>query len=221
LRLALPAAFGRLWIAPLLPGFLQAHPHIRLETQFTDRYVDIVAERVDLAIRLGTLQSSGFAARQLTPFSRVLCASPAYLARHGAPATPADLADHACLGFLQQRSRPVWQLRKGAEQAVVQIDGLVLADDGEALLTCALGGAGILLGSDWLVGPEFLDGRLVQVLPGWSAGDGDAVSAVLPPGRLVPAKTRAIVDWIAAALSPVPPWRRRLAPAESPVETTA
>ncbi|MDR3373408.1 MAG: LysR family transcriptional regulator [Ancalomicrobiaceae bacterium] len=207
LRLALPAAFGRLWIAPLLPQFLAAHPSIRIEAQFTDRLVDIIAERIDVAIRLGTPKPSGLTARQLAPFARVLCASPDYLERRGAPATPADLAEHAGLGFLQPRSRPIWRLRNGDDRTEIQIDGLMLADDGEALLTAALGGSGILLASDWLVGRELADGRLIRVLPDWSASDGEAVNAVLPPGRLVPAKARAFIDWVATILSPRPPWR--------------
>jgi len=207
LRLALPAAFGRLWISPLLPGFLAAYPHIRIEAQFADRYVDIVSERIDIAIRLGTLKASGLTTRQLAPFSRVLCAAPAYLARRGVPATPLALVDHACLGFLPQRSRSSWRLRRNAEVVEVPIEGLLLADDGEALLMGALGGAGILLASDWLVGRELADGRLIEVLPDWRASDGDAISVVLPPGRLVPAKTRAFIDWVAASFSPKPPWR--------------
>ena len=206
LRLALPAAFGRMWIAPLLPGFLAAHPEIGVEALYADRYVDIVAERVDAAIRLGPLQASGLVARRLASFTRVLCASPAYLARRGTPTTPQALAEHACLGFTRHRFWPTWPLRRGAEFVEVHVAGPLIADDGEALATAVRGGAGIMLGSDWLVGRDLAEGRLVEVLPGWSVSSDDAVSAVLPPGRLVPAKTRTFVEWTAAAFSPVPPW---------------
>jgi len=99
LRLALPAAFGRMWVAPVLAGFLAAHPEIQVEAQYSDRYVDIIAERVDAAVRIGALPPSDLVARRLARFSRLLCASPDYLAKRGMPAAPQDLAAHACLGF--------------------------------------------------------------------------------------------------------------------------
>jgi len=206
LRLALPAAFGRMWIAPLLPAFLAAHPAINIEAQYNDRYVDIVAERVDAAVRVGTLPASGMLSRRLARFSRLLCASPRYLAQRGTPAAPQDLAGHACLGFTRSRFWPTWPLRRGTERVEVQVKGPLVSDDGEALAVAAMGGTGIMLASEWLVRRQLVDGVLVQVLSGWSVenDDADAVTAVLPPGRLVPAKTRAFVDWIATALTPAP-----------------
>lgn len=99
LCLAVPAAFGRMWVAPLLPGFLAAYPAIRIELRHADRYVDLVAEGFDAAIRVGALQDSGLVARRLASFRRLLCASPAYLSAHGTPATPEALEHHACLGL--------------------------------------------------------------------------------------------------------------------------
>ncbi|MBC7801423.1 MAG: LysR family transcriptional regulator [Gemmatimonadaceae bacterium] len=208
LRLALPAAFGRMWVAPLLPGFLAAHPAIRVEVQHSDRYVDLVANGIDAAIRVGTLPDSGLVARRLAPFRRLLCASPAYLSARGTPNTPEGLARHACLGFTGHRIGPDWPLRRGSERVTVRTSGPLMSDDGEALAAAAVGGAGIMLAADWLIGRELADGRLVEVLPGWSEGDSGGVHAVLPPGRLVPAKTRVFVDWVAAAFAPVAPWSR-------------
>lgn len=206
LRLALPAAFGRMWIAPLLPGFLAAHPEIQIDAQYNDRYVDITGERVDAAVRVGTLPASGLVARRLARFSRLLCASPAYLARRGTPAAPPDLAGHACLGFTRHRFWPNWPLCRGTEHIDVQVKGPLVSDDGEALAIAAADGAGVMLASEWLVKRQLTDGCLVRVLPDWSVeNDGaDAVSAVLPPGRLVPAKTRAFVEWVATAFTPAP-----------------
>jgi DNA-binding transcriptional LysR family regulator len=206
LRLALPAAFGRMWIAPLLPVFLAMHPEIQIEAQYNDRYVDIVAERVDAAVRVGTLPASGMIARRLARFSRLLCASPGYLAGRGTPVAPQDLAGHACLGFTRHRFWPNWPLRRGTERVDVHVKGPLVSDDGEALAVAAVGGAGIMLASEWLVRRQLVDGLLVRVLPGWSveSDDADAVSAVLPPGRLVPAKTRAFVEWVATAFTPAP-----------------
>jgi DNA-binding transcriptional LysR family regulator len=206
LRLALPAAFGRMWIAPLLPAFLVKYPDIQIDAQYSDRYVDMTAERVDAAVRVGMLPPSGLVARRLARFSRLLCASPAYVAERGAPATPEDLTGHACLGFTRHRFWPNWPLRRGTERVEVHVNGSLVSDDGEALAAAAVGGAGIMLASEWLVKRQLVDGQLTQVLPDWSVEDDEAgsVSAVLPPGRLVPAKTRAFVDWLATAFVPAP-----------------
>ena len=206
LRLALPAAFGRMWIAPLLPAFLAAHPQIQVDAQYSDRYVDITAERVDAAVRVGMLPASGLVARRLVRFSRLLCASPAYLSDRGTPLAPQDLARHACLGFTRHRFWPNWPLRRETERVDVHVEGPLVSDDGEALAVAAVEGTGIMLASEWLVRRQLVDGCLVRVLPDWSveSDDADAVSVVLPPGRLVPAKTRAFVDWIATAFSPAP-----------------
>ncbi len=206
LRLAFPAAFGRMWVAPLLPDFLATYPDIQIDAQYGDRYVDITADRVDAAVRVGLLPPSGLVARRLARFSRLLCASPAYLAARGAPTRPEDLAGHACLGFTRHRFWPNWPLRRGSERVEVRVKGPLVSDDGEALATAAVAAAGIMLASEWLVTRELVAGRLVRVLPDWSIEDdaADSVNAILPPGRLVPAKTRAFVDWMAAGFTPAP-----------------
>jgi DNA-binding transcriptional LysR family regulator len=209
LRIALPAAFGRIWIAPLIPGFLSAYPDIKVEGHFSDAFVDIVADRIDVAIRIGALLNSGLVARRIASFSRVLSASPNYLARRGVPNVPDDLHRHACIGFAGHGFARIWRLQREAETAEINVAGSFVADDGEALVTAALGGSGILLAADWLVGREVEAGRLVEVLPGWRASDVDAINAVLPPGRLAPAKTRSFVEWVEKGLSPVPPWRMK------------
>lgn len=106
LRITLPATFGRLWIAPILPAFLAAYPNLTVETAFEDRYVDLVAESFDVAVRIGTLTDSRLVARRLAPSRRMLCASPIYLQAHGAPSRPAELNQHACLGFSRLASHP-------------------------------------------------------------------------------------------------------------------
>lgn len=209
LRLALPAAFGRRWIAPLLPRFLAAYPAIQVELKLSDRFVDLLAEDFHAAVRIGTLADSGLVVRSLARVRRLLCASPAYLAAQGEPATPEMLAGHACLGFTGLRSWPDWPLRRGAARVQVRATGQLVADDSEALAAACVAGAGIMLAADWLVGQELAQGRLVEVLPGWSVDEGSRVGLVLPPGRLFPAKTRAFADWISNELAPVPPWSRR------------
>ncbi|WP_217645823.1 LysR family transcriptional regulator [Pseudoxanthomonas sp. GM95] len=207
LRLALPAEFAQRWIAPWLPGFFDDYPALQLELLHSDHYVDLVAEGFDAAVRIGALVDSSLVSRQLATFETVLCAAPAYLARHAAPQRPEDLARHVCLGMPKARFWPEWKLRKGKARVIQRIGGPVLSDEGEGLLVMCLHGAGIIPAPEWLVGQELADGRLVRVLPDWRLDHEGSVQVVLPPGRLVPAKTRAFVDRLMQQFDPLPPWR--------------
>jgi len=189
LRVSLPIAFGRLWIAPLLPGFLRDYPSIRIEAR-SDRYVDVVAEGYDVAIRVGTLRDSSLTARKIASYRSLLVASPTYLEQHGAPLQPEDLAQHACLGFTNNPSWPDWQFGR----KTVRVSGPLVGDNSEALLSAAIDGLGIILAPDWLAGAAIKEGKLLEVLPGATGPEAGAVFAVMPPGRLVPAKTKVFVD---------------------------
>jgi len=210
LRLALPAEFAQRWIAPWLADFLAEHPKLRLELSHSDRYVDLVAEGFDAAVRIGELADSRLIARRLAGFETMLCAAPSYLARRGAPQRPEQLRDHACLGMPKARFWPDWKLIDGRQRSVQRIDAAIVSDDGEGLLAACLQGAGILPAPQWLIGRELAEGRLQRVLPQWKIDYDGAVHAVLPPGRLVPAKTRAFVDRLAREFEPQPPWLRAL-----------
>lgn len=205
LRIALPATFGRMWVAPILPAFLAAYPDLVVETAFEDRYVDLVAESFDVAVRIGTLTDSRLVARRLAPSRRLLCASPAYLQAHGTPVRPADLAQHACLGFSRLASHPLWHLRDGDKATAIRIAGPLVTDDAQSLVQAAVPGAGIAMVSDWLAGPELCSGRLVPVLPDHPVENNETVYLVHPSARLVPAKTRAFADWIVGELG-TRPW---------------
>ncbi|HEX7666884.1 MAG TPA: LysR family transcriptional regulator, partial [Polyangiaceae bacterium] len=209
LRLSLPTTFGRMWVAPHLPAFLAKYPGIRIEAAFSNRYVDLVGERFDVAVRCGQLDDSGLVVKKVADQHRLLSASPAYLAKHGAPRSPSDLARHACLGFSGLVTHPFWNLVDGSGKRVaVRTKGPFLADDADAVLAAAVQGLGIMLATDWFAGPELRDGRLVPVLPGWTTDERTAVYIVHPSSRLLPPKTRAFVDWIARLWSPLPPWQR-------------
>ncbi|MFK3647817.1 LysR family transcriptional regulator [Lysobacter enzymogenes] len=208
LRLALPAAFAQRWIAPWLADFLAAYPKLQLELSHSDRFVDLVADGFDAAVRIGELADSGLVARRLAGFETMLCAAPSYLARCGAPQRPDELRQHACLGMPKARFWPDWKLIKGRQRSVQRIDAAIVSDEGEGLLAACVQGAGILPAPEWLIGRELADGRLVRVLPQWRADYDGAIHVVLPPGRLVPAKTRAFVDRLAQEFEPAPPWLR-------------
>ena len=209
LRLSFPSKFARLWISPWLPSFMAAHPLLRLETTHSDRFVDLVAEGFDAAVRIGELADSGLVARRLASAANILCASPSYLERSGRLRTPADLERHACLGFPIPQIWPNWRLRRGNERTTVRVAGPLLSDDGETLVMACTQGAGIMPAPEWLVGQEMLDGRLVRVLHDWSLDVDGAVQIVLPPGRFVPAKVRVFIDWMVARFTPRPPWLRQ------------
>ena len=207
LRLALPAAMGRLWIAPMLPGFLEANPQVSVVADYSDRFVDLIAEGYDAAIRIGELDDNRLIARKLCEHRRILCASPAYLARHGSPSSPADLADHNCLRLSGLASFPEWRLFKDNHQQKVIAQGSMTANDGEALLAAANAGVGIMAGGEWLMSRDLEGGRLVRVLPDWQLGGNDGgVYLVRPSSRFAPATTTAFKDWIETRFSGAPPW---------------
>lgn len=220
LRLSLPAEFARRWIAPWLPDFVAAYPDVRLELLHTERFVDLVAEGFDAAVRIGELTDSNLVVRRLASFDTILCAAPAYLAGRGAPARPEELEGHACLTFPKPRYWPDWRLRSDSGRAIQRISGPILSDEGEGLLLACLGGAGILPAPEWAVGRELAKGRLVRVLPEWRFDIDGAVQVVLPPGRLVPAKVRVFIDRLVQDFTPTAPWLRDRAPADTPAPTS-
>ncbi|MEZ5898554.1 MAG: LysR substrate-binding domain-containing protein [Hyphomicrobiaceae bacterium] len=207
LTISVPATFGRYWIAPLLPAFLARHPQIRIDARFSDRLVDVVSEGFDVAIRVGVLRDSSLTSRMIASYRNLLVAAPSYIAKHGKPKVPADLAKHACLGFSGHADWPDWRMMKDTKRATVRPTGPLIADNSEVVLMAAIEGAGITFTPDWLAGPEVRAGRLVEVLPGWGGTGLGGIYAVLPPGRLVPTKTRLFVDEIAKAIRSG--WARR------------
>lgn len=200
LRISVPVTFGRQWIAPLLPSFLERHPRIRVDMRFSDQFVDVVAEGFDVAIRVGVLPDSSLTAKKIASFRNLLVASPGYLKTHGTPREPADLASHACLGFAGHAAWPDWPLVKGATRVTLRPTGPLIADNSEVVLMAAIQGAGITYTPDWLAGPALRSGKIVEVLPGWGGQSAGGVYAILPARRLVPAKARLFVDEIARAI---------------------
>lgn len=207
LRVSLPVTFGRQWIAPVLPRFLSRHPNIRIDARFSDRFVDVVAEGFDVAIRVGRLRDSSLTARQIASFRNLLVAAPGYLKARGTPRRPSDLKYHACVGFSGYSSWPDWPLSKGSKAITMRPQCQFVADNSEAVIMAAIEGGGITFTADWLAGPALREGKLVEVLPGWGGKGEGGVYAILPPGRMMPAKTRLFVDEIAKAIKSG--WARR------------
>ncbi|MHA6194836.1 LysR family transcriptional regulator [Pseudomonas wadenswilerensis] len=208
LRLALPAAMGRLCIGPLLPEFLEAHPQVSIVADYSERLVDIIDEGFDLAIRIGELEDNRLIARKLCDHRRILCASPDYLERHGVPQAPAQLNGHNCLRFSGLASFPQWRMYAGERQVSVTPRGNLTANDSESLLAAARAGAGILGAGEWLMSRDLAAGTLVRVLPEWQLDPTGGVYLVRPSARFPAATVLAFKQWIEARFDPLPPWMK-------------
>jgi DNA-binding transcriptional LysR family regulator len=206
LRVALPASFGNQYVAPLVPRFAERYPDVLLSLSLSDRTVNVVEEGFDLAIRIADLADSSLAARKLAPNRRVVCASPEYLRRHGAPRTPEDLAQHNCLATDFSMN---WDYRgPDGKAGSVRVNGRYACDNWEVLREWALAGLGVALKSTWDVRRHLEDGSLVSLLPGYTFATDVAIYAVYPHRRHLPAKTRAFIEFLAESFGPEPYWDR-------------
>ena len=209
LRVSLSHGFGMSQIVSLVPDFSERFPEVELQLAFADRRLDLVAEGIDLAIRLGPIRDESLIARRLGDHGRIVCAAPAYLARHAAPATPADLARHNCILFDQPDYLNTWPFR-AADGTVerVRVRGNFRSDNGDALFELLLQGLGIAWAADFLTLPHLAAGRLVPLLTDVAVDERTAIHAVYPARRHLPAKVRAFIDFLAGRFQPAPPWRR-------------
>nr|WP_314072274.1 LysR family transcriptional regulator [uncultured Roseococcus sp.] len=200
LRISASVPFGGMFLAPLIPAFLERHPDVTVDLSLTDDVVDLLAQRADLAIRMGALPDSGLVARKLGQSRAVVCASPAYLARRGTPATPAELAAHNCLGFNFRRGRNGWPFQQEGRAIELTVSGNLLANNGETVRQMALAGTGIARLGRFHVAADIAAGALVPVLEAFNPGDLEMVHAVHVGGGLVPRRVRAFIDHVAENL---------------------
>ncbi len=165
LRISMPITYGQLFVAPLVAGFLARYPHIRLDAQMEDRFVDLVEAGVDVALRIGQLEDSALVARRISSVRLVTVASPRYLAARGTPASPADLSRHNCLTYRHERQRSTaWYFTVDGEQTAIPVDGNLRADNGLLLRDAAQSGAGITILPDFMLSGALSDGSLVEIL---------------------------------------------------------
>jgi DNA-binding transcriptional LysR family regulator len=199
LRVTIPLSYGQHRLATIIGDYTQAYPKVQLDISLSDRKMDLVEDGFDLAVRIGAMPQSDLIARKIGGVRSVVCASPAYVARHGAPQTPEELQRHACLGYTLTGSGTDWRFETLDGPLVVPISGPIRADNGDIIRLAALSGAGILFQPHFIVGDDLATGRLVQLLPGWQSAE-LGVYAVYPSRKHLSAKVRTFVDFLAAAL---------------------
>lgn len=197
LRVSATMGFGREHIAPAVSEFCDSYPEVEVALYLSDRPMSQDMQDFDVAIRIGELPDASLAARRIALNERILCASPAYLGRHGSPARPYDLLSHRCLIIRENdETHGVWKLTAETRTETVKVRGRLSSNDGLAVLSWALDGQGIALRSRWNVAHHLRAGRLVHVLPDWASKPAD-IMAVFPTRQHLTAKTRAFVDFLA------------------------
>lgn len=205
LRVSTTSAFGRRQLMPLVVRFMTKHPTVTVELDLSDHFVDLVADEFDLAIRVGTLPENDYIARLLLPVTPVLCAAPAYLARHGRPTTVADLARHRTIGMRSGNARRVfaWEFNVGGERVHHDVDAALIVNEAEAVAIAAEAGLGIAQLGSFLVEEHIAAGRL-EVLLEALVPRPRGVYAVYPTRRYTPQRTKALIEFLARELKAAP-----------------
>ena len=208
IRIAAPVSFGTQHLGRLLWPFLQMHPGIEVAIDLDDRVVDLLGLGYDLGIRVGRLPDSSLIAKRLACMQVVLCASPGYLAKRGTPRVPDDLADHECIGYAHLTAGQVWQFeppRGSSEVRSVRVRGRFVANNGELMRDAAIAGLGLALLPAFLVAEALRERTLQSVLPSCRPLGG-SVYALYPRDRQRSRRISALVEHLAQAMAPRPPW---------------
>lgn len=196
LRIAATFGFGRTYMTPALSRFVAEYPQIDVQLHLSDKSVNLVDQGFDLLVRFGEMSDSGLTARLLARNRRLLCAAPAYLASIGKLGHPRDLTRHNCI-FIREADEVfgTWHFSSGNETETVKVRSNLSTNDGSSALAWALDGHGLLIRSEWEIARHLKAGELVQVLPEWRTPSAD-IYLVFHADRQMPAKLRALVDWL-------------------------
>jgi DNA-binding transcriptional LysR family regulator len=204
LRINAPLTFGNLHLAPLWPAFLAANPKVALDITLNDRVVDLVEEGYDVAVRITNLGSSQLVSRRLATTRIVLCASPAYLAAHGAPSHPHELAAHQVISYAYWTGGDDWRFDGPEGEARVRVRPRIHTNSGDTCRLAALHGQGVILQPDFLVGDDLRRGDLIELLPDWRSIE-LGIHALYASRKHLPMKTRRLVDFLVEAFA-APAW---------------
>ncbi|MGZ2747309.1 LysR substrate-binding domain-containing protein [Burkholderia stagnalis] len=203
IRVDLPERFALNEVIPALPAFHARYPDLRVVISTTDRFVDLVADGIDCAVRVGALSDTSLVARRIGELAQVNCASPAYLARHGTPRSPDDLPEHVAVGYFSSRTgRELdWEYADmdTGEMHAVKMRSIVSVNSSQAYLACCLAGLGMIQAPRDGLDAPLADGALVEVLSEWNAAP-LPVSVVFPHGRHLAPRVRIFVDWLAQTI---------------------
>jgi DNA-binding transcriptional LysR family regulator len=203
LRIAAPTSFGRLHIAPHLAGFLKAYPRIALELLLDDIFVDLIDQRIDVAIRISLPPDAAYDAQLLAPNHRILCAAPSYIAGFGKPARIEDLARHHLLAADNQSP---WRLEGPQGQKSIEIKSRVVTNSSDVVREAAVAGIGIALRSTWDISEEIHSGKLVPILSKWRGASDVGIYAIRPRTALMPVNVKVFIDYLGNLYGPSPPW---------------
>lgn len=203
LRIAVSTSFAIRTILPRLDLFADQHPGLSIEFILSDERQDLVGSAVDVAVRIGPLTDSSATAKKIGAVCRMLAASPAYLARAGAPCTPGDLARHTLIVGPMGRKAEAWTFRKDGKTVAVRARGRYFMNGSEGAIAAAVAGLGIFSGGARAMERELQSGLLVRVLPEWEMGTAD-IHVILPAGRASKPSARAFSDFIAQEMLRLP-----------------
>ncbi|BBD97874.1 LysR family transcriptional regulator [Sphingobium amiense] len=209
LHVSAPTSFGRMHLAPWLPRFLADHPKVELTVDLSDRFIDLIEERCDLAIRITADPGAGVGARRLATNRRILCAAPGYLDRFGTPFEVADLRDHRLLAAEGQMP---WRLMGPKGPVTIEQRSHVRTNSSELVRELALAGGGIALRSLWDIAGALREGKVRQILPAFEGSADVGLYAVHVPQANPPRALTAFVEFLAALYGPTPPWESAVLP---------
>lgn len=206
LRVSAPIAFGLDRITPLVPEFLARHPNLSLDLRLTDDHENLIADGIDVAIRMGRLTDSGLRHRRLCRLRRIVVAAPEFVARHGMPGSVEDLADMPCLAWDASHGHlNRWTFVRDGESVTFHARSRFRSNQGMSLFGMCIAGAGVMRAAEHLAWPAIREGRLVQLLAGHAPADDTAIHAVFLPDRDMVPRIRSFVDYSAAAFR-TPDW---------------
>jgi DNA-binding transcriptional LysR family regulator len=197
LRVTAPATFGGLMLTAVIREYLERYPDVELDLSLNDRVVDLVEEGFEVGLRIGPLPDSSLIARPLQPYRAMVCASPDYLARHGAPQTPQQLLEHNCLSFVHGSRYNLWQFSLGGVQHEIEVHGNFRANNGLALRTAALQGIGIIMQPEALLRDEVAAGRLQRLLADYELQH-RPMHLVVASNRKMTPKLKSFVEFVLA-----------------------
>jgi DNA-binding transcriptional LysR family regulator len=194
LRICAPGTFARLHLVPRLATFLDAHPKLRLELVMDDRIIDLAAENIDAALRLGTLTDSALSARKLAQADRSVVASPAYWTKKGIPSSPPDLLEHDGIIYGQNSGGQEWLFRRGTSETSIRLRARLTLSAAEGVREAVLAGQGFAITPRWMFAPELASGAVAPVLKEWMLPPME-LWVVYPSGKLTSTKARAFIRW--------------------------